>query len=156
MTMHTTRSSHEALSYTDSVAASSNDTLVLIGRVLLGWIFVTAGWGKLMGMAGFATYLTGLNVPAAGLLSVVVPPVEFLIGVALILGIATRYAAIVCFLFVFFATLIAHRYWEFSGAQLAAQQTNFLKNLSIMGSALLLFVVGPGRFSLDHWLAGRR
>lgn len=156
MTLHTTRSSHEALSYTDGVAASSTDTLVLIGRVLLGWIFVTASWGKLMGMAGFAGYLTSLNVPAASLLSVIIPPVEFLIGVALVLGIATRYAAIACILFVLGATLIAHRYWEFSGTQLVAQRNNFLKNLSITGGTLLLFVTGPGRFSLDHWLAGRR
>lgn len=151
-----TRSSHDVLSHADGVAASSTDTLLLIGRVLLGWIFVAAGWGKLTNMAGFAAYLTALNVPAAGLLSTVLPPVEFLIGVALVLGFATRYATLICVAFVLAATFIAHRYWEFPAAQQAAQYNNFLKNFSIMGGALLLFVVGPGRFSFDHWLAGRR
>lgn len=151
-----TRSSHDVLSYTDNYAASSTDTLILTGRVLLGWIFVTSGWGKLGNMAGFAAYLTNLGVPATGLFSTVVPPVEFLIGVALVLGIATRYASIICFLFVIAATAIAHRYWEYPPAQQTAQFNNFLKNLSIMGGALLLFVAGPGRFSLDNWLAGRR
>lgn len=150
------RSSHEVLSYTDSYAASSTDTLILVGRILLGWIFVAAGWGKLTNMAGFAAYLTSLGVPAPGLMSTVIPPVEFLIGVALVLGLATRYATIICVLFVIAATAIAHRYWEFPPAQQQAQFNNFLKNLSIIGGALLLFVTGPGRFSVDHWLAGRR
>jgi putative oxidoreductase len=151
-----TRSSHDVFSYTDSYAASSTDTLILVGRILLGWIFVAAGWGKLGNMAGFAGYLTSLGVPAPGLMSTILPPVEFLIGVALVLGIATRYAAIACIAFTLAATFVAHRYWEFPAAQQAAQYNNFLKNLSIMGGALLLFVTGPGRFSLDNLLARRR
>ncbi|MGZ9021040.1 MAG: DoxX family membrane protein, partial [Rhodoplanes sp.] len=31
------------------------DTLLLIARVLLGYIFLLSGWGKLTGLAGFAT-----------------------------------------------------------------------------------------------------
>lgn len=143
------------LTYTDKLATSSTDTLILIGRVLLGWIFVAAGWGKLMNMAGFAGYLTSLKVPAAGFLSVVVPPAEFLIGVALVLGIATRYASLLCIAFVIVATAIAHRYWEYPAAQQVAQYNNFLKNLSIIGGALLLFVTGSGRFSFDNWLSRR-
>jgi uncharacterized membrane protein YphA (DoxX/SURF4 family) len=53
-------SSHVVLSRTDGFASNSTDTLILIGRILLGWIFVAAGWGKLNGMAGFAGYLTSL------------------------------------------------------------------------------------------------
>jgi putative oxidoreductase len=151
-----TRSSHQVFSHTDSYAASSTDTLILIGRVLLGWIFVASGWGKLANTAGFAAYLTSLSVPAPGLFATIVPPVEFLIGVALVLGLATRYAALLCALFVIAATAIAHRYWEYPAAQQTAQFNNFLKNASIVGGALLLFVTGPGRFSLDNWLAGRR
>ena len=36
---------------------------------------------------------------------------------------------------------------------MAAQQTNFLKNLAILGGTLLLFVTGPGRFSIDRILS---
>ena len=38
---------------------------------------------------------------------------ELLIGFTLILGIATRYAALVCALFLIVATALAHRYWEY-------------------------------------------
>jgi len=79
---------------------------------------------------------------------------ELLISVSLILGIATRYGAILVFLFVVVATAIAHRYWEFpAGAAQIGQYNNFLKNISIMGGALAILVTGGGRFSLDRMLA---
>jgi putative oxidoreductase len=39
---------------------------------------------------------------------------------------------------------------------MAAQQTNFLKNLASLGGTLLLFVTGPGRFSIDRILSKTR
>ncbi len=150
------RSSHPALSKADGFASGSTDLLLLVGRILLGWIFVAAGWGKIMNMAGFAGYLTNLGVPAVGLFSTVVPFVEFATGVCLVLGLATRYAAIVTFLFVLVATAIAHRYWEYPAAQQTAQFNNFLKNLSIMGGALAVLVTGAGRFSVDAALAKKK
>ena len=36
---------------------------------------------------------------------------------------------------------------------MTAQYNNFLKNLAILGGALVLFVTGPGRFSIDRMLA---
>jgi uncharacterized membrane protein YphA (DoxX/SURF4 family) len=36
-------SSHPTPSYTDTLAASTSDTLLLIARVLMGWIFVHSG-----------------------------------------------------------------------------------------------------------------
>ena len=71
----------------------------------------------------------------------------------MILGIGTRYGAILVFLFVLVATAIAHRYWEYpAGPQQFGQYNNFLKNISIMGGTLLLYVLGAGQFSLDAWL----
>jgi len=39
------------------------------------------------------------------------------------------------------------------GPQQIGQYNNFLKNISIMGGALAMFVTGAGRFSLDSVLA---
>ncbi|KAB2883613.1 MAG: DoxX family protein [Pseudorhodoplanes sp.] len=146
-------SSHPALSAADGLASGSADALLLIGRVLLGWLFVAAGWGKIMNMAGFAGYLTSLGTPAAGLLSNIVPFIEFGMGVCLVLGLATRYAAIVTFLFCLIAAALAHRYWEYPAAQQAAQYTNFLKAIAFMGAALIVLVTGAGRYSVDAALA---
>ena len=79
---------------------------------------------------------------------------ELLISANLILGIGTRYGAILVFVFVVVATAIAHRYWECpAGPQQIAQYNNFLKDISIMAGAPAILVTGGGRFSLDRMLA---
>src|SRR5215813_3848012 len=147
------QSSHPMLSCTDRVATSSADVLILVGRVLLGWLFLASAWGKFMNMGGYAAYLAALKVPSPEFFSWIGAPVEFLIGITLILGIATRYAALLCLLFLIVATALAHRYWEYPAAQVGAQYANFLKNLAIFGGILVLFVSGAGRFSVDRALS---
>jgi putative oxidoreductase len=154
MAIFVNRSSHPFLSYTDRLAASWSDFLLLAARVLIGWLLLASGWSKLMNMSGFAGYLTSLKVPSPGLLQWIAVP-EFLLGLALVLGLATRYAALAGFMFVLIATLIGHRYWEFAAPQQTAQYTHFIKNLSIMGGMLLTFVTGGGRYSAESWLARR-
>ena len=151
-----TETSHPLLSHADSVATSATDTLLLIGRVLLGWLFLASAWGKVSNIAGFAGYLKNLKVPAPEFWSSIGAGVELVIGATLILGVATRYAALLCMLFLIVATALAHRYWEYPAAQVVAQYNNFLKNLALFGGALLLFVTGPGRFSIDRMLSKKR
>ena len=153
MIMQSGESSHPLLSCTDGIAASTTDLLLLVGRIFLGWLFLASAWPKLLNIAGFEGYLTALKVPAPTIMAWIGALVEFLIGFTLILGIATRYAALVCALFLIVATALAHRYWEYPPAQMQAQYTNFLKNLAILGGALLLFLTGPGRFSIDRVLS---
>jgi putative oxidoreductase len=154
--MATSNSTHPYLSYTDNIAASTADIVLLIGRILLGWIFVISAWGKLGNISGFTGYLTNLKVPAPGFWAWIGAIVEFVAGAALILGVGTRYAALLAIVFVVVATALAHRYWEYPAAQRQNQLNHFLKNLAIMGGALLLFVTGAGRFSLDAVLGRKR
>ena len=81
---------------------------------------------------------------------------EVAVGVALILGLATRYAAIVVFIFVLVATAIAHRYWTYPAEAQRAQFVQFTKNLAIMSGSLFVLVVGAGRFSVDAMLAKKQ
>jgi putative oxidoreductase len=136
----------------DNIAMRTGDACALLGRVLLGWIFLTGSWGKVMNMGGFVGYLTNLKMPAPGFWGWVGAIVEFVVGLTLVLGIAARYGALLGLLFVIVATAIAHRYWEYPPAQQLGQYINFMKNIAIMGGMLLLFVTGAGRFSLDGWL----
>jgi len=156
MSNHTSESSLPVLSYTDGIAASTADAFLLVGRVLIGWLFLVSSagiGGKLWNHAGFLGYLKNLGAPAPEVSSWIGALVEFVIGAALILGVGTRYAALLCALFLICATALAHRYWEYPAAQVMAQYNNFLKNLAIFGGALLLFVSGPGRFSVDRALS---
>ena len=156
MSIGSTESSHPSLSHADGLAASATDTFLLVGRVLLGWLFLASSTGiggKLWNHAGFAGYLKNLGAPAPEISSWIGAIVEFVIGVALVLGLGTRYAALLCALFLIAATALAHRYWEYPAAQMGNQYNHFLKNIAVFGGALILFVAGPGRFSVDRMLS---
>jgi putative oxidoreductase len=142
------------LGCTDGIAAQWQDFLLLIGRVLLGWIFVSSGWRKLMDIPGFVKSMPRRDLP--DFLGYIAPPVEFIGGLCLLLGFATRYASLVMLLFVIIASFSSHRFWAVEQAQVANQSSHFWKNVSMMGGTLLLFVTGAGRYALDAMLQRRR
>ena len=142
-------------SYTDDIAATWSDFILLVGRVFLGWLFLASGYGKLGSIPGTTAYFTSLGMSSPELCAWFAAIVEVILGAALILGIATRYAALASFVWVLVATAIAHRYWTYPAAQQAGQYNNWLKNIAIMGGALYVFVTGAGRYSLDAVLAKR-
>lgn len=148
-------SSHPALSCLDGIAAAWSDFLLLVGRVLLGWLFLASGYGKLGNIAGATAYFTSLGMTPPGSWAWFAGCAEVALGAALILGIATRYAALATFIWVLVATAIAHRYWTYPAPAQGAQYNNFLKNLAIMGGALCAFVTGAGRYAVDAMLAKR-
>jgi putative oxidoreductase len=128
------------------------DFLLLVGRVLMGWIFVESGWRKLMGMDAFIASLATRRVPYATVMGWIGALVEFFGGLALLLGFATRWATLLIILFTVVATLIGHRYWEIADtAARRMQHSHFSKNLTIIGGLVLLLVTAGGRFSVDGW-----
>jgi len=153
MALFSNRSSHPALSHTDSLAAGWTDFLLLAGRILLGWLFLASGYAKLSNIAGTTAYFTALGVSPPEFIAWFAALAELVMGAALILGFATRYAALAAFVWVLVATAIAHRYWNYPAPAQGAQYNNFLKNLSIMGGLLALFVTGAGSYSADAKLS---
>ena len=155
MAIQSTPSSHSTFSALDGVAASATDVWLLIGRVALAWTFVAIGWSHIFNPAGLAAYLTSLKAPAPELLAWIGLIMEVVISITLVFGVATRYGAAVAIVFLIVATALAHRYWEYAGPAVGAQYNNFLKNLSILGGMLYVFVIGPGRFSLDAMMRNK-
>lgn len=136
--------------------AGSQDAILLAGRIALGAIFVKSGFQKLLALGAFAASLAGRGVPQSMFWAVVGATVEFVGGILIVTGLKTRYASLLMILFVIVATGISHRYWEYTeAAARRLQESQFFKNLSIIGGFILLFATGPGRFSLDGWLAGK-
>lgn len=139
----------------DALAVRWGDALLLTGRILLAWLFLASGYGALNNLAGTAAYLSSLGVSPPVPLAWFTAIFELVLGAALVLGIATRYAALATFAWVLITIVTAHRYWTYPAAQQGAQYVNFLKNLSIMGGALYVFVAGAGRYAVDAALARR-
>lgn len=130
-------------------AAGSNDTLLLLGRVLMAALFLVAGIQKLMGYAATVGYFTKLGLPAPDALAVIAIVIELGAGLMLVVGWRARWAAWALVLFVVVATLIGHRFWQFDAAQQANQLNHFLKNIAVIGGLLFVAGFGPGRLSID-------
>lgn len=133
-----------------------DDVILLLGRVALGAIFVKSGLQKLLALSAFAASLGQRGIPQSGVWAVIAVTVEFVGGIVIVTGMRTREASLLMILFVIVATGLSHRFWEFADAARRAQESQFFKNLSIIGGFLLLFVSGGGRFSLDALMRRRK
>src|SRR5688572_10702442 len=142
----------------DSMPAATmsnrNEVILLLGRLALGAIFVKSGLQKLLALGAFAASLAQRGVPASSTWAVIGATVEFVGGILIVSGLRTREASLLMILFVIVATGISHRFWEFAEAARRAQESQFFKNLAIIGGFLLLYVTGGGRYSVDGWLKG--
>ena len=148
------QSSPSGLNCTDRLAMGAQDFLLLVARILIGLIFVMSGWRKLMDIPAFLKTMPNRGLP--DFLGYVAPPVEFLGGLFIVFGFATRYAALIMLLFMIIATFSSHRYWTYSDpGQYTAQSSNFWKNVAMSGGILLLFVIGAGRYAVDAMLPRR-
>jgi putative oxidoreductase len=128
---------------------STQDTLALVGRVLMAYLFIPSGLGKIMGFAGAVGYISsaGLPLPAVG--AVIAILVEFVLGIALLLGYKTRIVAVVMAVFTVAAGIFFHNYWAVPDAARMMMKINFDKNIAIAGGLLVFAAFGAGRFSID-------
>jgi putative oxidoreductase len=133
----------------------SDDLILLMGRLALGAIFVKSGLQKLMALSAFAASLANRGVPQSATWAVIGATVEFVGGILIVTGFRTREASLLMILFVIVATGISHRFWEYAESARRLQESQFFKNLAIIGGFLVLFVTGSGRFGLDA-LLGRK
>jgi putative oxidoreductase len=130
--------------------AQKNGFPLLIGRVLLGLIFVIAGIGKIFDFDGTAAYIATNGLPMAPALVVATIIVEAGGGAALLAGFFARPAALALIGFTLIASLVFHQFWAVEPDAQKLQMIMFLKNLSIMGGLIYVAAFGPGPLSLDR------
>ena len=122
---------------------------LLAGRLLLSYMFIVSGWGKINNFAGSAKYMASKGMPMIEPLLVGAILIELVGGLMLAIGWKARWAAWAIFGFVLIATPIFHNFWAVPEAQVAIQTIMFNKNLAIMGGMLFVAFMGPGKLSLD-------
>ena len=117
----------------------------ILGRILLSAIFLINGIGKIFNYEGTIQYMENFYVP--GYLIIPAITVEILFPILLIIGYYTKFSALVLSLFTLVLAVIFHT--DFSNQM---QLISFLKNIAIAGGFLIIFVYGPGKYSLDRKL----
>ncbi len=120
--------------------AHTDATVALIGRALLAYIFIVAGWGKLTAYSATVGYMESMGVPGALLPLTIL--VELGGGLALLLGFQARFAAFGLGVFSLITAFLFH-----GGAE---DGINFMKNFAMAGGLFFLMLHGAGKFSVDH------
>lgn len=115
----------------------------VIARVMLGHLFLIAGWQKIGGYEGAQGYMESVGVP--GMLLPLVILLELGAGLAIIIGWQTKLAAAALALFTIASAVLFHH--NFSDQM---QTIMFMKNIAISGGLMLLAVYGAGACSLDN------
>lgn len=131
-------------SATTAATSTGSAAVVALGRLLLSLMFIYAGFGKLTDIAGTAGWFGSIGLPAPTITAVLVGLLEFVGGLAILVGFQTRIAALAIAAFTIGATLIAH-----TNLADQVQQLFFLKNVAVTGGLLVLAAFGAGALSVD-------
>jgi putative oxidoreductase len=126
-----------------------NNEIILAARLLLAALFLIFGWRKLMDFSGTVSQMVQLKAPTPVLAAGVATFMELPVSFAITVGAFTRPLALLMCLYTLGTALIGHRFWTVNDAERVDSMDSFFKNLSIMGGFLLLFVTGPGKYSID-------
>ncbi|MCL9972239.1 MAG: DoxX family protein [Candidatus Pacebacteria bacterium] len=129
-----------------SWAASFADVGPLVTRVVVGIIFLVHGLQKVgMGVGGTAGFLESLGLPFATVLAVLLIIGEVVGGIALILGVMTRFWAAVGVIISLVALFSVH----FAKGFLASN--GGYEFILLIGAVMLsLVVMGAGKYSVDR------
>jgi putative oxidoreductase len=131
-------------------ATWANTAVVVAGRVLFSLLFITAGLGHFSRQtiayaASQGVPLASIAVPISGVLAVTG-------GLSILLGYRARLGAWLIALFLVPVTLMMHKFWTVGDPMMAQmQQIMFLKNMTMLGGALLISQFGAGPVSLDSY-----
>ncbi len=122
----------------------NHDLASLVGRLLIASLFIVFGLEKVTGYASSVGYMEAYGLPGSLLPLAIL--VELGGGIAILLGLFSRWAALALAGFCLVTALVFHTGWSGDGGQ--GQLINFMKNLALAGGLLLLAANGPGKYAV--------
>ena len=128
------------------------NSILLIGRVLFAFIFVTSGLNHLAKVDAMAGYAKFKKVPAAKFSVLVSGALMALGGLSIILGVYADLGALVIAILLIVMALKMHDFWTQTDAQAKQTETiSFFKNISMAGGALIMFAIAATEGSDYGW-----
>jgi putative oxidoreductase len=120
----------------------------LTGRLLFSLVFLISG--LTLFSAADIGYAASQGLPLAGVLVPVSGVLSILGGLSILIGYKTRIGAAMIIVFLVPVTLVFHHFWTVTDpVTRSIQMVDFMKNISILGGALMILIHGPGEYSLD-------
>jgi putative oxidoreductase len=135
-------------------AMTARHLTVLVARIALSAIFLTAGFAKLSDPSGAVSFMNQKGVPDADTLVYVAGTAEILGGLAILFGFLTRIGALGLIAFLVVTNFYFHNFWDLAGTARRTEMVQFMKDLCIAGGLLLIASSGAGRYSLDAIVRG--
>jgi putative oxidoreductase len=135
-------------------ASSLQSIFLLLVRLYWGVQFAQAGWGKLTNVSLVDHFFTTLGIPVPGLSAPFIAGLEFAGGILLALGLGSRLIALLFTCDMLMAFIAADREALFS----AFSEPDNLYSATpytYLFASLIVLIFGPGKLSLDAWLAKR-
>jgi putative oxidoreductase len=114
----------------------------LLARIFLSAIFLKAGVDKILHPSATHQVMESKGIPLAGFLLILTILVLLAGGFSLLLGYQARLGALFLIGFLIPATLIFH-------TNFPEGETDFFKNLGLMGGLLMVVAFGAGSISFD-------
>lgn len=138
------------------MSATNNGLLVLV-RILLSFLFIMAGFGKLADPAATAGMISGAGFPAGTALAYAAGLYELVAGLFILVGFQTKLTAWSVALFCVFTGLVFHsgtvaiEGWPEGalGWINTLNQIMMMKNITLAGGYIALAIVGAGAYSID-------
>jgi putative oxidoreductase len=128
---------------------------LLAGRLLFSVIFVIAAAGHFS--AETIEYAARQGVPMADLLVPISGTVALMGGLSVMVGFQTRLGAASLVVFLIPVTFEMHKFWIAPDTTaFLIEKAMFMKNLSMLGGALIISYFGAGPLSLDAFVEGER
>ena len=122
-----------------------------ISRLLISLIFLVSGFQKLLHFAQTEAVIAQHGLPMAKFCAAGAIFIEIVGGLALVLGLRTKKAALIVAIYLVPTTLIFHGHISDP-----AMLTQFLKNAAIIGGLLMVFAFGAGDITVDKTLKIRK
>lgn len=119
------------------MAIELESVLWIVGRLLLGGLFVVGGIHHFFGLDGLTQFMASRGVPAAKLVLIVGSVFQALAGLALIVGYQAFWAAIGLVVFTLIASAIFLNFWSHEGDARANAIKGWQSNLAIVGGLLV-------------------
>ena len=136
----------------------SSGALPLLARIAICLIFIQAVFGKIFGWSGQAAYMARHGISPIPPLLAAALAIELIGVLSLLLGYQVRLAALVMAVYLCIVSVMLHNFWAAGLSEMAQgmAQTEFMKNIGIVGGLLMIVACGPGRFSLEEFVRRRQ